>query len=188
MKNGSSCSHHFYSINSSVFFFFREIFERTKTKYLDHIKNVQNDLHETRQLLEKDTELKLNQESAYQQLIDERRQLLTRYKPLPLDIDISAHTSSPTVDDLHTHPHLISNITFYRQVFFALYGFHAHLVTKHLYRSTIDYASSYFLFFAFKMLNTSECVSSSSFCFKTNIWRDFKLFEDIEFLSSSQYG
>ncbi|CAF3649586.1 unnamed protein product [Rotaria sp. Silwood1] len=55
----------------------REIFERTKNKYFEHLKNVQKDLHETRQLLEKDAELKLNQESAYQQLIDERRQLLT---------------------------------------------------------------------------------------------------------------
>ncbi|CAF4644337.1 unnamed protein product [Rotaria socialis] len=55
----------------------RELFERTKNKYFEHLKNVQRDLHETRQLLEKDTELKLNQESAYQQLIDERRQLLT---------------------------------------------------------------------------------------------------------------
>jgi len=56
----------------------RDLFERTKAKYLDHIKNVQKDLNQTRQLLEKDTELKINQESAYQQLIDERRQLLTR--------------------------------------------------------------------------------------------------------------
>ncbi|CAF1029279.1 unnamed protein product, partial [Rotaria sordida] len=55
----------------------RGIFERTKLKYLDHMKNIQKDLHETRQLLEKDTELKMNQESAYQELIDERRQLLT---------------------------------------------------------------------------------------------------------------
>lgn len=47
-------------------------------KYLDHIKNVQRDLHETRKLLEKDSELKMSQETAYQQLIDERRQLLTR--------------------------------------------------------------------------------------------------------------
>lgn len=57
---------------------FREVFERAKRKYLDHIKNVQHDLHETRKLLEKDAELKMNQETAYQQLIDERRQLLTR--------------------------------------------------------------------------------------------------------------
>ncbi|CAF2367202.1 unnamed protein product [Rotaria sp. Silwood2] len=56
----------------------RGIFERTKLKYLDHMKNIQNDLHETRQLLEKDAELKMSQESAYQELIDERRQLLTR--------------------------------------------------------------------------------------------------------------
>ncbi|CAF3344287.1 unnamed protein product [Rotaria sp. Silwood1] len=55
----------------------RGIFERTKIKYLDHMKNIQKDLHETRQLLEKDAELKMNQESAYQELIDERRQLLT---------------------------------------------------------------------------------------------------------------
>ncbi|UJR30108.1 hypothetical protein I4U23_017649 [Adineta vaga] len=55
----------------------RELYERTKRKYLDHLKNVQRDLHETRQLLEKDAELKFNQETAYQQLIDERRQLLT---------------------------------------------------------------------------------------------------------------
>ena len=48
-------------------------------KYLDHIRNVQKDLQETRQLLEKDSELKVNQDTAYQQLIDERRQLLTRY-------------------------------------------------------------------------------------------------------------
>ena len=47
-------------------------------KYLDHMKNIQNDLHETRQLLEKDGELKMSQESAYQQLINERQQLLTR--------------------------------------------------------------------------------------------------------------
>ncbi|CAF4196048.1 unnamed protein product [Rotaria sp. Silwood2] len=101
-----------------------EIFERTKNKYFEHLKNVQKDLHETRQLLEKDTELKLNQESAYQQLIDERRQLLTRYNPPKLDIEVSAHTpfsTVATVDELHTHPHLISNITFYRQVFYALY-------------------------------------------------------------------
>jgi len=58
--------------------FARDLFERTKLKYLEHIKNVQKDLNETRQLLEKDAELKLNQEAAYQQLIDERRQLLTR--------------------------------------------------------------------------------------------------------------
>ena len=57
---------------------FREVFENTKLKYLDHIKNVQKDLQETRQLLEKDADLKISQESAYQQLIDERRQLLTR--------------------------------------------------------------------------------------------------------------
>ena len=98
----------------------REIFERTKNKYLDHIKNVQNDLQETRQLLEKDAELKVNQESAYQQLIDERRQLLTRYHVASSDVEISAQTSSPIVDELHTHPQLISNITFYRQVFFSL--------------------------------------------------------------------
>lgn len=103
-----------------MLFFPREIFERTKTKYLDHIKNVQKDLHETRQLLDKDAELKVNQDSAYQSLIDERRQLLTRYKALPLDIQISAQSSSPTVDELHMPPHLISNITFYRQVFFSL--------------------------------------------------------------------
>lgn len=47
-------------------------------KYLEHIKNVQKDLNETRQILEKDAEVKLHQETAYQQLIDERRQLLTR--------------------------------------------------------------------------------------------------------------
>ena len=47
-------------------------------KYLEHIKNVQKDLNETRKLLEKDAELKITQESAYQQLVDERRQLLTR--------------------------------------------------------------------------------------------------------------
>lgn len=41
------------------------------------MKNVQKDLNETRQLLEKDAEVKVNQEVAYQQLIDERRQLLT---------------------------------------------------------------------------------------------------------------
>ncbi|CAF3948788.1 unnamed protein product [Rotaria magnacalcarata] len=102
----------------------RELFERTKNKYFEHLKNVQRDLHETRQLLEKDTELKLNQESAYQQLIDERRQLLTRYKPTKFGVDVSAHTPFPTVatvDELHTHPHLISNITFYRQVFYALF-------------------------------------------------------------------
>jgi len=56
----------------------RDLFGRTKIKYLEHIKNVQKDLNETRKLLEKDTELKSNQESAYQQLVDERRQLLTR--------------------------------------------------------------------------------------------------------------
>jgi hypothetical protein len=104
-------------------YFYREIFERTKNKYLDHIKNVQRDLHETRQLLEKDAELKINQETAYQQLIDERRQLLTRYKRSPVVINASAHTPSPISDDLHEHPHLISNITFYRQVFYALLFF-----------------------------------------------------------------
>lgn len=57
---------------------FRELFERSKIKYLEHIKNVQKDLNETRKLLEKDAELKINQETAYQQLVDERRQLLTR--------------------------------------------------------------------------------------------------------------
>ena len=57
---------------------FRDLFERTKVKYLEHIKNVQKDLNETRKLLEKDAELKLTQETAYQQLVDERRQLLTR--------------------------------------------------------------------------------------------------------------
>ncbi|CAF2069885.1 unnamed protein product [Rotaria magnacalcarata] len=55
----------------------RDMFERSKIKYLEHMKNIQKDLHETRQLLEKDTELKMSQESAYQQLVDERRQLLT---------------------------------------------------------------------------------------------------------------
>jgi len=121
--------------------FFREIFERTKNKYLDHIKNVQKDLHETRQLLDKDAELKINQESAYQQLIDERRQLLTRYKPSPSDIEVSTHNPSPTVDDLHMHPHLISNITFYRQVFYALLFciFYLHLYTQHLYSNIIAY-------------------------------------------------
>lgn len=105
-----------------LIYIFRDIFERTKSKYLEHIKNVQKDLHETRQLLEKDAELKLNQESAYQQLIDERRQLLTRYKSSTVDIDVSAHPSSPiVVDDVHTHPQLISNITFYRQVFLCTY-------------------------------------------------------------------
>lgn len=53
------------------------MFERTKMKYLEHMKNIQKDLHETRQLLEKDAELKISQESAYQQLVEERRQLLT---------------------------------------------------------------------------------------------------------------
>ncbi|CAF4404888.1 unnamed protein product, partial [Adineta steineri] len=46
-------------------------------KYLDHIRNIQRDLQETRRLLEKDAETKLNQESIYQQVIDERKQLLT---------------------------------------------------------------------------------------------------------------
>ena len=100
-----------------VYFFLREIFERTKTKYLEHIKNVQKDLHETRQLLEKDAELKVNQESAYQQLIDERRQLLTRYKPSSLTTHTSSSSAIATVDDVRTQPHLISNITFHRQVF-----------------------------------------------------------------------
>jgi len=104
-----------YHLNSMICIL-REIFERTKTKYLDHIKNVQNDLQETRQLLEKDSELKVNQESAYQQLIDERRQLLTRYKSLSANSDISAQTSSPTCSTFE-QPHLISNITFYRQVY-----------------------------------------------------------------------
>ena len=96
------------------------MFERTKNKYLDHIKNVQRDLHETRQLIERDAELKMTQDSAYQQLVDERRQLLTRYKSAIADVKQSALIPSSTlatVDDLHTHPHLISNITFYRQVF-----------------------------------------------------------------------
>lgn len=57
---------------------FRNVAERTKTKYLDHMKNIQKDLHETRYLLEKDTDLKKSQETAYQQLVEERRQLLTR--------------------------------------------------------------------------------------------------------------
>jgi hypothetical protein len=62
----------------SFFDYSRDLFGRTKIKYLEHIKNVQKDLNETRKLLEKDTELKSNQELAYQQLVDERRQLLTR--------------------------------------------------------------------------------------------------------------
>jgi Glu-tRNA(Gln) amidotransferase subunit E-like FAD-binding protein len=116
MKNGLFCLLLLISIYS-VHRFSRDVFERTKNKYLDHIKNVQKDLHETRQLLEKDTELKLNQESAYQQLIDERRQLLTRYHTSTVDRNVSAHTPSSIVDDVRTHPHLISNITFHRQVF-----------------------------------------------------------------------
>ena len=70
--------HFFFLTIDYVRVLFRDIFERTRVKYLDHIKNVQKDLNETRKLLEKDTELKFNQESAYQQLVDERRQLLTR--------------------------------------------------------------------------------------------------------------
>lgn len=95
------------------------MFERTKCKYVDHLKNVQKDLHETRQLLEKDADLKLNQETAYQQLIDERRQLLTRYNSSKMDVEVSPHapfSTVATIDELHTHPRLISNITFYRQV------------------------------------------------------------------------
>ncbi|CAF1064650.1 unnamed protein product [Adineta steineri] len=55
----------------------KEIYVRAKMKYLDHIRNIQRDLQETRRLLEKDAETKLNQESIYQQVIDERKQLLT---------------------------------------------------------------------------------------------------------------
>jgi hypothetical protein len=140
MKNGLFCLLLLISIYS-VHRFSRDVFERTKNKYLDHIKNVQKDLHETRQLLEKDTELKLNQESAYQQLIDERRQLLTRYNSSTFNIAVSAPTPSSTVatvDDLETHPHLISNITFYRQVFYALLlctlnMYYSHIYAKHSY-------------------------------------------------------
>ena len=96
------------------------MFERTKHKYLDHIRNVQNDLHETRQLIERDADLKMNQESAYQQLIDERRQLLTRYNPSRSDTDTSAYTPSSTIDDTRTHPRLNNNVAFYRQVLCAL--------------------------------------------------------------------
>lgn len=96
------------------------MFERTKVKYIEHIRNVQRDLQETRQLIEKDAEIKSNQESAYQQLIEERRQLLTRYKLAMTNVnDFSFIPSSTvsTVDDLRTPTHLISNVTFHRQVF-----------------------------------------------------------------------
>ncbi len=59
-------------------FIFRDIFERARMKYVGYIKNIQKDLEEARRLLEKDAEIKMNQELAYQQLIDERRQLLTK--------------------------------------------------------------------------------------------------------------
>ena len=97
-----------------------EVFERAKTKYLEHIRNVQQDLNETRQLIEKEAEFKSHQESAYQQLIDERRHLLTRYKTAISDTNKTALISSSTVatvDHPPTHPHQISNITLYRQVF-----------------------------------------------------------------------
>jgi len=47
-------------------------------KYVGYIKNIQQDLQEARQLLEKDAEIKMNQELAYQELIDQQRQLLTK--------------------------------------------------------------------------------------------------------------
>lgn len=95
----------------------RELFERAKHKYLDHIKNVQHDLHETRQLLEKDAAMKSNQDSAYQQLIDERRQLLTRYTAARSVTDASTCTASAPTD--HASPQLSAKAAFYRQVFLA---------------------------------------------------------------------
>ncbi|CAF0938246.1 unnamed protein product [Didymodactylos carnosus] len=57
----------------------RDSFDRAKTKYVEHMRHAQRDLQDTRSLLGKETEFKLNQEQSFQQLIDERRQLLTRY-------------------------------------------------------------------------------------------------------------
>ena len=49
--------------------------ESTKMKYIDYIRNIQRDLQETRQLLAKDSEIKVNQELIYQQMVAERKQL-----------------------------------------------------------------------------------------------------------------
>jgi hypothetical protein len=47
-------------------------------KYVGYIKNIQKDLEEARRLLEQDAQIKMNQELAYQELIDQQRQLLTK--------------------------------------------------------------------------------------------------------------
>ncbi|CAF1003534.1 unnamed protein product [Adineta ricciae] len=54
----------------------KDIHECTKMKYIDYIRNIQRDLQETRQLLAKDSEVKVNQETVYQQMVAERKQLL----------------------------------------------------------------------------------------------------------------
>ncbi|UJR16375.1 hypothetical protein I4U23_003278 [Adineta vaga] len=54
----------------------KDIHECSKTKYVDYIRNIQRDLQETRHLLTKDADIRLNQQTFYQKAIDGRRQLL----------------------------------------------------------------------------------------------------------------
>jgi hypothetical protein len=96
-----------------------DVFERTKHKYIEHIKNVQRDLHETRQLIERDAEFKANQECAHQKLIDERLELLTRYKSNVSNVNTCSRVHCSTVaTDAARHPPacLISHVTVHRQV------------------------------------------------------------------------
>ena len=53
-----------------------EYFQREKAKYKELLSNAQNDLLNTKTTLEKETEYKTKQENTYQQIIEEKRNLL----------------------------------------------------------------------------------------------------------------
>ena len=60
-----------------IFFFSRDYLQRERTKYKELLANAQNDLNNTKSLIEKEAEMKSKQENTYQVMIEEKGKLIS---------------------------------------------------------------------------------------------------------------
>jgi hypothetical protein len=58
-------------------FYSRDYLQRERTKYKELLANAQNDLNNTKSLIEKEAEVKSKQESTYQVMIEEKGKLMS---------------------------------------------------------------------------------------------------------------
>ena len=58
-------------------FYTRDYLQRERTKYKELLANAQNDLNNTKSLIEKEADAKSKQESTYQVMIEEKGKLMS---------------------------------------------------------------------------------------------------------------